>query len=387
VTASDDPNPGNEPDRVTGPGGTTDTGPTDTGTGTTDTGTTDTGTGPASSRMAAGVMRCGLAAVLFGVSAPAAAQLTDDMGAFTLAGLLYIGAAVAVAPLAARVRPTRDAVRRSLPNLSLAVVLGGALGPVLLAVGLHRVPASTASLLLNLELVFTTLVAGLVFREHLGRNVLVGTGLVVAGSAVLTWSPSHDVRWGALVIAGACLCWAVDNSATAAIDQLRPSHITVAKGTIAGGSNLAIGLATTAAPALGPTLLALAIGAVGYGLSITLWVAGARELGAARGQLVFAIAPFVGTIVAWTVFADPLAWRELVAFGIAAGGVAFVLGSHHEHPHHHQPTEHTHEHEHDDHHGHMHEPAVVGRHTHHHQHHELTHQHPHVPDLHHRHDH
>ena len=286
---------------------------------------------PASSRMAAGVMRCALAAVLFGISAPAAAQLTDDMGAFTLAGLLYLGAAVAVAPLAAHVRPTRDALRRSLPNLSLAVVLGGAVGPVLLAVGLHRVPAPTASLLLNLKLVFTTLVAGLVFREHLGRNVLVGTGLVVAGSGVLTWSPSHDLRWGALVIAGACLCWAVDNSATAAIDQLRPSHITVAKGTIAGGSNLAIGLATTTAPALGPTLLALAIGAVGYGLSITLWVSGARELGAARGQLVFAIAPFVGTVVAWTVFADPLAWREVVAFGIAAGGVAFVLGSHHEH--------------------------------------------------------
>jgi drug/metabolite transporter (DMT)-like permease len=334
-----------------------------------------------------GIIRCGIAAILFGISAPAASQLTNDMGAFTLAGLLYLGAALAVAPFARRSPPTRTALRKSLPNLTLAVVLGGAVGPVLLAVGLGLVPAATASLLLNLELVFTTIVAGLVFHEHLGRHVIAGTGLVVAGSIVLTWSGDPDLRWGALVIAAACLCWAIDNSATAAIDQITPSHITLAKGIIAGGTNLVIGLTTTAVPDLGPVLWALLIGAVGYGASITLWVAGARDLGAARGQLVFATAPFVGAIVAWSVFTEPVTARELVAFAIAAGGVAFVLASHHDHDHTHEPLSHTHDHEHDDHHDHHHDTVISGRHSHHHGHGPLTHRHPHVPDLHHRHDH
>ena len=133
---------------------------------------------------------------------------------------------------------------------------------------------------------------------------------------------------------------------------------------------------------------ALAVGGVGYGLSITLWVAGARDLGAARGQLVFAAAPFVGAIVAWTVFSDEVASRQVVALAIAAVGVSFVLRSDHQHEHHHAATEHDHEHQHDDgHHEHQHPGEVIERHQHPHRHRQLTHLHPHVPDLHHRHEH
>ena len=339
-----------------------------------------------------GIVRCAMAAVLFGLSAPAASQLTDDMGAFTLAGLLYLGAAIAVLPFLGRTPPSRQAVRTSLPKLSVAVVLGGAVGPVFLAAGLGLVPAATSSLLLNLELVFTILIAGLIFREHLGRHIIAGTALVMVGSIVLSWSGSPDLRWGALFIAAACVCWAIDNSVTAALDQLSPSHITFAKGIIAGGANLAIGLSTTVAPSTGPILWALVIGAFGYGASITLWVSGARDLGAARAQLVFATAPFVGAFAAWTILNEPVLPRELIAFLIAASGVAFVLGSDHEHDHRHEPLSHTHDHEIDEHHDHGHtgylsSTAHGGRHAHEHTHIRAVHEHPHVPDLHHRHDH
>ena len=51
-----------------------------------------------------GVLRSGLAAVLFGISAPLASRLAGDMGAFTLAGLLYVGAALTVVPVLGRNR-------------------------------------------------------------------------------------------------------------------------------------------------------------------------------------------------------------------------------------------------------------------------------------------
>jgi len=334
-----------------------------------------------------GVVRCSAAAVLFGVSAPLASLLTGDMGAFTLAGLLYVGAAIAVVPFVGRTPPPRHAVRAALPNLSIAVVLGGAVGPVLLAAGLGLLPAATSSLLLNLELVFTIIVASIVFNEHLGRNVIIGTVLVVVGTIVLSWAGSPELRWGAALIAAACLCWAVDNSTTAAIDQIEPTHITLAKGVIAGGTNLIIGLSLTGIPTAGAILAALVIGGFGYGASITLWVAGARDLGAARGQLIFATAPFVGALVAWNVLGDAVTASQLLAFLIAAAGVAFVLGSDHEHDHEHSPSAHVHDHAHDDHHDHHEDPVASGRHTHHHQHRPLTHRHPHLPDLHHRHEH
>jgi drug/metabolite transporter (DMT)-like permease len=191
-----------------------------------------------------------------------------------------------------------------------------------------------------------------------------------------------------LFIAGACFCWGVDNNVTAKLDELAPAHITLVKGVIAGGANLAIGLALGGLPAGWPILGALLVGGFGYGASITLWIAGARDLGAARGQLVFATAPFVGAIVAWTVFADPLRGREVAALAIAAVGVSFVLHSDHLHEHHHHAIEHDHEHVHDDgHHDHPHPGETAVRHQHMHRHEELVHAHPHVPDLHHRHDH
>jgi drug/metabolite transporter (DMT)-like permease len=340
-----------------------------------------------------GFARCLAAAVLFGLSAPAASRLTGDLHPFQLAGLLYVGAAVAVAPFVVRRRPSRAALRASAPALAVAVVLGGAVGPVLLAAGLGRLDASTASLLLNLELVFTTLVAATLFREHVGSRVVVGTVFVLAGSVLLGWSGQPNIRWGAVLIAAACLCWAVDNSVTAAIDRLAPSHITAVKGVIAGSVNLGIGVSLAGVPGLGVSLAALVVGAFGYGASITLWVAGARQLGAARGQLVFATAPFIGAGAAWTVLGDAVTLTAAVATAIGACGVLLVIRSSHLHEHAHELRAHDHDHSHDDgHHQHDHEASAHdlpegGRHAHPHEHEPTVHRHPHVPDLHHRHGH
>ena len=335
-----------------------------------------------------GMIRCALAAVLFGVSTPAVARLGRHLGSFSLAGLLYLGAALAVLPFAGRRRPTREAVRRGLPRLAVAIVVGGAFGPVLLAIGLHHTPSATASLLLNLELVFTTVLASVWFHEYLGWRVVAGTLLVVAAGVLLGWSNGASLRWGAVLIAGACVCWAVDNTVTAHLDELAPTHITLVKGLAAGSANLLIGLGVDGFPHGWPIFGALFVGAIGYGASITLWVAGARDLGAARGQLVFATAPFLGAVVAWTVFGEPVLVREVLSLIIAMAGVSFVLRSGHEHAHVHQPVEHDHEHAHDDgHHVHIHVDSVAGFHQHPHRHEYAMHAHPHVPDLQHRHDH
>ena len=345
-------------------------------------------------RFRLGIVRCALAAALFGATTPLAARLAGDVSAPVLAGLLYLGAAVAVLPFAGRRRVDGAAAVRGTGRLAVAVVAGGLVGPLLLAAGLARTPGATASLLLNLELVATAVLAAAFFGEHLGRRVIVGTVLVVAAGVVLAGTGAADLRLGALLIVAACLCWGLDNCVTAELDDIAPEHVTLAKGVIAGGTNLALGLAIGAGlPGAGHIAAALVIGALGYGASITLWVAGARDLGAARGQLVFSSAPFLGVIVAWIALGDAVRTAELAALVIAAAGVVLVLGSAHQHRHSHEWVEHDHEHTHDDDH-HLHGHADEGitmaagaRHSHRHVHEAVVHTHPHVPDLHHRHDH
>ena len=337
-----------------------------------------------------GVLRCLIAAVLFGASAPAASQLAGDIPTLVLAGLLYVGAALAVAPIALRrPRPLRQ-LQSGGRRLAVAVVLGGAIGPALLVAGLVRIPAATASLLLNFELVATIVIAAIVFHEHLGRRLVGSVALVLTAGILLVWQPGASFDLAALLVVGACLCWGVDNAVTARIDQLAPEQITFAKGAVAGTANLVLGLIVTGAAGVtaARVVAALAIGALGYGLSITLWVKGARDLGAARGQVIFATAPFVGAVISWTLLGESVAAFQLAALGLAAVGVALSLETAHTHRHRHDALEHEHEHTHDDgHHTHTHAEVVVGRHTHRHRHAPSEHEHPHVPDLHHAHGH
>lgn len=339
----------------------------------------------------AGIVRCLLAAVLFGASAPAASELAGSVPSLVLAGLLYVGAGLAVVPSVVRSPPSAVALRRDWRPALVAVVAGGAIGPALLVAGLARAPAATASILLNMELAATVLLAATMFREHLGRRVLTGAALVTAAGVILTWEPGAELSIGALLIAGACLAWGLDNCVTAKIDQLSPEQVVMLKGFVAGLANLALGLALAEGVAdisAGQVVAGLAIGAAGYGASIVLWVKGARDLGAARGQVIFAAAPFIGAVIAWSVLGESVTAAQLIAVVIAATGVGVSLESGHDHKHAHDAMEHEHEHSHDDdHHDHRHDEDVEGRHTHIHQHRPRMHSHPHVPDLHHRHRH
>jgi drug/metabolite transporter (DMT)-like permease len=332
-----------------------------------------------------------LAAILFGASAPAASELAGSVPAFTLAGLLYLGAAVAVFPSVARRPPGAAALRSEWRPVATAVIAGGAAGPVLLMAGLARTSAASASILLNMELVATAVLAALFFHEHIGRRLAVSVALVTLAGALLTWRGDAGFDVGAVLIVAACACWGLDNCVTAAIEQLAPEHVVLLKGVVAGGANVAIGLLGDGwggDTSTNDVLAALVIGALGYGWSITLWVRGARQLGAARGQVIFATAPFIGVGVAWLVLGERLRAPQLVAVVLAALGVAWSLQSGHTHAHQHEAVEHDHEHDHSDgHHDHVHAGGFTGRHAHRHRHSELVHSHPHVPDLHHRHEH
>ncbi|HEY4607638.1 MAG TPA: DMT family transporter [Ilumatobacteraceae bacterium] len=327
---------------------------------------------------------CALAAVLFGAATPATKLVVDKVGAVALAGLLYLGAAGAVAPFALREQRS-TATGRQRARLFLAVGFGGGLAPVLLVLALDRAPAGTVSLFLNLELVATAIIARVFLQEHIGRRPSLGIVVVVLGGVILAGTSSAGVATGAILVAATCVCWGIDNAITASLDSYTPSHITLVKGLVAGTVNLMLGIALAGAPALGYMLAALAIGMIGYGLSITMWITGARLVGAARGQVIFALAPFIGALLAWPVNGDRITTTTIVAFTVSLVGVLIVATSHHRHLHTHDSIEHAHPIDADDPH---HRPGAIAvlagtqhRHL------AITHEHEHLPDIHHRHGH
>jgi drug/metabolite transporter (DMT)-like permease len=334
------------------------------------------------------------AAVSFGVSTPISKGLLDSVGPQLLAGLLYLGAFLALAVLIPSRRRSPEArIRRAdLPRLGGLTLAGGIAAPVLLLVGLEQVQASTGSLLLNLEGPATLLLGLLVFREHLGRSAALGAACIFAGAVVLTLpggSVGGNLR-GVLCIAAACACWGLDNNLTQSLTVRDPFAIVTVKTGVAATVNVSLALALGAAtPGLSIIAGALALGAVAFGISVVLDAYALRLLGAARESAIFAVAPFVGAVMAWPLLGERLGVQELVAGTIMAVGVLAVLRERHEHRHEHKALVHDHLHVHDAHHRHAHASGMdpMEPHSHQHQHDRLTHSHAHVSDVHHRHDH
>jgi drug/metabolite transporter (DMT)-like permease len=342
-------------------------------------------------RSATPVVWCVLSAALFGASTPASKPLLEGLSPLSLSGLLYVGAAVAVSPWALRGLGSLRAVdRRNVLRLAGAVIFGGVLGPVLLLTGLSMASATSVSFWLNLETVATALLARLFFKEHLGPRTWLAVAMVIAGSVVLApGTPGGGLA--ASLVALACVAWGLDNNLTAVIDRLSPAQITFAKGAIAGTVNLTLGHLVAPVPlTTGAAGTALAVGALCYGASLLLYIAGAQHLGATRSQLIFSTAPAWGVGLAWMVLGEPLRAAHLIAAALMGIAIWIWYRERHEHLHRHQPVRHGHWHRHDDgHHDHEHAaPVPPGRwHSHAHTHEPREHAHPHRPDLHHRHEH
>ena len=272
-----------------------------------------------------------------------------------------------------------------------AVILaGGVLGPLFLMLGLRRTDASSAALLLNVEGLATMAIAWGVFREGTDKRLLLGAFAILAGAVVLSWQGGAALNGGAVLIVAACVCWGVDNNLTRKLSSADPVRIVMLKGLVAGSINLALGLAQGDAwPGAGVLSGALVLGFFAYGVSLILFVLALRALGAARTGAYFALAPFIGAILAVALLHEPLTARLLVAGGLMAVGLWLHLSEDHAHDHSHEVMEHAHRHAHDRHHLHAHAVDDPGGepHSHGHRHEAMRHRHPHYPDLHHRHGH
>ncbi len=246
--------------------------------------------------------------------------------------------------------------------------------------------------MLNLEGVFTALIAWSVFKENFDRRIALGMALITAGAVGLSWlgQPEVVVPWGAFAIVGACLAWAADNNLTRNVSSADPVQIAMLKGLCAGTVNTALAFALgTKLPPVDTIAAIGVIGLFGYGVSLVLFVLALRHLGTARTGAYFALAPFVGAVISVLFLREPMTSGLVITGLLMAAGVWLHLTERHEHPHRHEPLEHEHLHTHDEHHQHVHAASdPTGEpHSHPHRHVELEHSHPHFPDIHHRHGH
>jgi drug/metabolite transporter (DMT)-like permease len=346
---------------------------------------------PRAGPMAAGGALALVSAVAFGATTPFVQRFGRALGPFTTAALLYGGAAL----FSAFPRTGREpaALRaRDLPRLLLVASLGAVVAPVGLAWGLQRMSGVSASLLLNLEAVFTVLLARALWGEPIGARAGGALLAMTAGGALLVTggqTSSPGTGWAALAVIGATLAWAADNAVGRPFADRDPARVVLAKGALGAVASTAIAIAFGERMPAGAAVVALALcGALGYGASLTLYLRAQRAIGAARTGSIFAVAPFVGAALAWAMGQRAAGPATFAAGALLAVGLWLHLTEAHQHEHTHDAIEHDHAHSHGDlHHTHDHGAVPSNEHSHPHRHEAATHVHAHGLDVHHRHRH
>lgn len=209
-----------------------------------------------------------------------------------------------------------------------SIAAGGVIAPVLQTFGIAYSTAATASLLLNLEGVFTSLIAWVIFREVFNRSIAYGLSFITAGSMMLVGTNTASVSFslGSLAVIGASLAWATTSNFTHKISHCDPVQVVSIKTLVSGGVNVAIALAL--GNTLPPLPLLVAISLASFfciGSTFICFILALRHIGTSRAGTFFALFPFTGAIFSIVLLKEPLTLNLLGAAVLMAIGLGFCF--------------------------------------------------------------
>ncbi len=298
-----------------------------------------------------------VAAALYAINVPFSKMLLNYIDPTMMAAFLYLGAGAGlliygiVSKATGKSSKTEPLTKKELPY-TIAMVVLDIIAPILLMFGIKASNAANVSLINNFEIVATSIIALVIFKEIISKKLWIAISLVTVASAILTFegTGSFEFNIGSLFVFGACLCWGFENNCTKMISNKSSVEIVVIKGTFSGLGSLIVALIIGEKfPALHLILCALLLGFVAYGLSIHFYIMAQKDLGAAKTSAYYSIAPFLGVVFGMLILKERPAVQFYIALIVMIISTYFMIKDtielHHTHEHEHT---HTHEHSHGD---------------------------------------
>ena len=251
--------------------------------------------------------------------------LKEDVPSFTAAAWTYAAAGIALAPWAIAQRGFNLQKPWTITGWLLA---GSVIGPGMYFLGLKLTSGVQGVLMINLEAVFTALLAFLIFKEKVTAIAVLGGLAILSGGICVAWPESsrkllagHTL--GDLLMAMGYLGWATENNLGRLLGEGIPAPTLVCIKALAAG----IAMASIAMVVGQPLAISwhvipgvFASGALSLGLSLALFYIAMRSIGAGRTGLIFS------TSTLWGVVAAIFLLHEALGRKIIIGGILMVLG-------------------------------------------------------------
>ena len=277
------------------------------------------------------IMFAFLAAVFYAINVPISKVLLQHVGPTTMAALLYLGAGIGIGMMSLVNKKDREKAesltKADLPYIVGMIVLDIA-APIFLMLGISYGSSANASLLGNFEIVATTVIALILFKEAVTKRLWLAIGLITLSSILLSFegTDSFHFSYGSLLVIMATVCWGLENNCTRELSSKSTYQIVMLKGLCSGLGALVISLIKKESfPGFGYIAIALALGFVAYGLSIFMYVRAQNVLGAAKTSAYYAVNPLIGALLAFVFLSESLSWMYVIALIVMVIGSALVV--------------------------------------------------------------
>ncbi|MGN0350257.1 MAG: DMT family transporter [Roseburia sp.] len=298
-----------------------------------------------------------LAAALYAVNIPLSKLLLKHVDATMMAAFLYLGAGVGlllygmIDKLAGKTQKQEKLTKKELPY-TIAMVVLDIIAPILLMFGIARTNSANVSLLNNFEIVATSIIALVIFKEVISKRLWLAILLVTIASVILSFEGNRAFVFneGSLLVLGACVCWGFENNCTKMISNKSSVEIVTIKGCFSGLGSFVIALLLgERIPEIKWMVAVLLLGFISYGLSIHFYIMAQKDLGAAKTSAYYSIAPFLGVAFSMLLPGERPSMQFYIALAIMLVSTVIMVKDtitlQHTHMHTHT---HTHEHRHGD---------------------------------------
>ena len=282
------------------------------------------------------------AAILFGINSAFNKIVLAEIHPMIVAGLVYFIAGVVLlfvrlSPLHGRILSLLETPTKTEPAmaskdylvLGLVTISGAVVAPFLFLYGLQQTTAVNASLLLNMESLFTVFIALIFFKERGVKKDYFGVLLLIVGALFITTNGESQrltlmqAIVGNLLIVFACLFWGVDNNLSKLLSKNRDLPHVVALKCLGGGSLLLLLSFLLGVDFRIPIFsipYLISVGAFSIGFSIVLFVFALREIGSMKTGVIYSTSSFFGAMFAFMMLREPFTLIQLIA------GLLMLLG-------------------------------------------------------------
>ena len=250
-----------------------------------------------------------LAAALYAINIPISKILLLQVPPTMMAALLYLGAGLGlfICGLFSKKSAENEPLTKHELPYTLAMIFLDILAPIFLMLGVKLTSPANASLLNNFEIVATSMIAFLVFKETMSKKLSAAIILVTLARAALSFEgfDSFDFNKGSIYVLAAASCWGLENNCTRMLSSKSSIQITTVKGIFSGLGSLVIALVVgEEIPGVGWLIPVMLLGFVAYGLSINFYIKAQKYLGAAKTSAYYSIAPFLGAAFGMLLFRE-----------------------------------------------------------------------------------